>query len=339
MLVNSVFGILLKVYFGLCFIIDIFSFFLYVLILIFIGNRLIKKKNLHSIGFYKLILLNGILDLIYIVEEYIIYRIPQVGLFEHFYIDIFPNLSICRIFSSYAQSQIIFASLTGITITLNRFIAIKYPSKYDYFWSGWRLILLCTWPFLIAVPMFVYFFEKEVAYMLTSSGSITLYYKEYYLNYLVWQILVIIDSSALCINIVFNIILIYTIKKSDILSKLSNNKKKEMKLEISLAKFAVIYCTFFSIVVCAEICMIIAINLEAINVAEDIYTSFGFVETVFIFFTPYTLLYLSYDFRQKFLLFIGYSKLWFFGIKSKTLVKTIKIPANVIKSKFSSSRS
>uniref|UniRef100_A0A913IBI8 Serpentine receptor class gamma n=1 Tax=Strongyloides stercoralis TaxID=6248 RepID=A0A913IBI8_STRER len=335
MLSNSVTGILLKIYFGLCFIINVFSFFLYILILIFIGSGIKKKDKFYSSGFYKLIIFNGILDLIFIVEEYITFKIPQIGFFENFYINIFPKYLISGICYTYSIAQTIFSSLTGITITLNRFIAIKYPTKYNYIWSSWRLILLCTWPLLISVPVFIIFYKKELEYGLISNGSITVYYKDFYLNHLIWQILVIIHSIGLCINITLNVILIYTIKTSDILGKIKNiDKKKEMRLEISLARFAVVYCTFFTILVCVEIAIIISMKNEAYYVIENIFTSYAFIQSVVIFFTPYTLLYLSSDFRKKFLFFIGCSKLYYLGNKNKTSVKTIQTSTNALRRKI-----
>uniref|UniRef100_A0AAF5D2C4 Serpentine receptor class gamma n=1 Tax=Strongyloides stercoralis TaxID=6248 RepID=A0AAF5D2C4_STRER len=275
------------------------------------------------------------IHLIFIVEEYITFKIPQIGFFENFYINIFPKYLISGICYTYSIAQIIFSSLTGITITLNRFIAIKYPTKYKHIWSSWRLILLCTWPLLISVPVFIIFYKKELEYGLISNGSITVYYKDFYLNHLIWQILVIIHSIGLCINITLNVILIYTIKTSDILGKIKNiDKKKEMRLEISLARFAVVYCTFFTILVCVEIAIIISMKNEAYYVIENIFTSYAFIQSVVIFFTPYTLLYLSSDFRKKFLFFIGCSKLYYLGNKNKTSVKTIQTSTNALRRKI-----
>uniref|UniRef100_A0A0K0ETP8 Serpentine receptor class gamma n=1 Tax=Strongyloides stercoralis TaxID=6248 RepID=A0A0K0ETP8_STRER len=285
-------------------------------------------------------MLNGILDLIFIVEEYITFRIPQAGFFEHFYINIFSKYLISGMCYTYSVVQGIYISLSGITITFNRYIAIKYHTKYSYLWSGWRLILLSIWPLIISVCIFVIFHKIEVEYTLTDIGVISVQYKDLETNNLIFKIRLIIYLFALCINIILNVILLYTKKKKNNLAIINKNiKKREMKLEVTMAKFAILYCSFLTLLVCVEIGMIVAVITKAIIVAEILLTSYVFIESVMVFFISYTLLYLSYDFRRKFLLFIGYSKLWFFGIKSKTLVKTIKIPANVIKSKFSSSRS
>uniref|UniRef100_A0A913IBL6 Serpentine receptor class gamma n=1 Tax=Strongyloides stercoralis TaxID=6248 RepID=A0A913IBL6_STRER len=333
MLENSFTGILLKIYFGFCFIIDIFSFVLYILILFFIGNRIIKKDKFYFNGFYKLIFFNGFLDLIFIVKEYIIFRIPQYGFFENFYINIFPELPICRIFSTSSLAQVIFATMSGITITFNRYIAIKYPTKYNYIWSGWRLILLCTWPLLISVPVFVIFFEKKMGYRFNQHGGLVLYYKDLYLNKLILTIVIIIHLTGLCINIILNVLLVYTVKKLDIVSKIINNRNREMKLEITMVKFAIVYCTFFAIVVFTEICILIAAYSGSVNVAEDILIFCVFIKTGMVFFTPYTLLFLSSDFRRKFLFFFGFSKLSYIGNKNKILIKSIKTPTNVFKFK------
>uniref|UniRef100_A0A0K0ETP9 Serpentine receptor class gamma n=1 Tax=Strongyloides stercoralis TaxID=6248 RepID=A0A0K0ETP9_STRER len=227
--------IILKIYFGLCFVIDIFSFVLYILILFFIGNKIIKKDKTYSSGFYKIIMLNGILDLIFIVEEYITFRIPQAGFFEHFYINIFSKYLI--------SGMCIYISLSGITITFNRYIAIKYHTKYSYLWSGWRLILLSIWPLIISVCIFVIFHKIEVEYTLTDIGVISVQYKDLETNNLIFKIRLIIYLFALCINIILNVILLYTKKKKNNLAIINKNiKKREMKLEVTMAKFATVNC-------------------------------------------------------------------------------------------------
>uniref|UniRef100_A0AAF5D1B4 Serpentine receptor class gamma n=1 Tax=Strongyloides stercoralis TaxID=6248 RepID=A0AAF5D1B4_STRER len=190
---------------------------------------------------------NGILDLIFIVEEYITFRIPQAGFFEHFYVNIFSKYLISGMCYTYSVVQGVFLSLSGITITLNRYIAVKYFTKYDYLWSGWRLILLSIWPLIISVSIFTIFHKTEVEYALTHLG---------------------------------------------------------VKLKVKLAKFAIVYCTFLTLLVCFEICITITVNRKAIVVDENLLTSYVFIETLMVFFTPYTLLYLNYDLRQKFFRFL-----------------------------------
>uniref|UniRef100_A0AAF5D1I2 Serpentine receptor class gamma n=1 Tax=Strongyloides stercoralis TaxID=6248 RepID=A0AAF5D1I2_STRER len=280
-------------------------------------------------------MLNGILDLIFIVEEYITFRIPQAGFFEHFYINIFSKYLISGMCYTYSVVQGIYISLSGITITFNRYIAIKYHTKYSYLWSGWRLILLSIWPLIISVCIFVIFHKIEVEYTLTDIGVISVQYKDLETNNLIFKIRLIIYLFALCINIILNVILLYTKKKKNNLAIINKNiKKREMKLEVTMAKFATVNCSFLTLLVCTEISIIIVITSQATTVAEIILTSYVFLETVMVFFTPYTLLYLSYDFRQKFFYFIGCYKLCFFGNNNKILVKTKKTHTRANRTRF-----
>uniref|UniRef100_A0A0N4ZJ16 Serpentine receptor class gamma n=1 Tax=Parastrongyloides trichosuri TaxID=131310 RepID=A0A0N4ZJ16_PARTI len=298
-------GIALTVYYIITFVFDIFSFFLYATLLVFLIRRLIKKDPHICSSFFVIVIFNGFTDLLFMIEEYFCFRIPQVGLFEYFYTEIFPSYLISGMCYTYSICQLIFIALSGITLTVNRLFAIIFPINYQKFWSSWRLIPLIGWPLIICIPLFIKFYYAEVDYEKDETGRISVFYIDTNLNNILWSSAIYTHIFAIIVNGILNIILIYKLKK-----EFNNTKKnkKEIKLDVMMAKFAFFYFIFFLLTVAVEIGMVVASNNGKFRLAADLLTSYAIVESSLVYFTPYTLLILSKDIRIKFLSFIRLDK-------------------------------
>uniref|UniRef100_A0A0N5A5N8 Serpentine receptor class gamma n=1 Tax=Parastrongyloides trichosuri TaxID=131310 RepID=A0A0N5A5N8_PARTI len=298
MLLNDFRGIFLTVYLSILFIIDVISLLIYILLLYFIIKRLIKNDGTVGREFYTIFVFNGILDIIFLIEEYISFKPAQLGLFKTFYVEIFPNTIFAGACYTYSLCQYMFIALSSLTVTFNRYYCIKYPLNYKFLWRSWKLFILATWPLIFAIPMFIVYHNAKVDYVEDESGRLSVVFLDANVNNILWYTTIYIHLAVLVLNFVLNVLLIKQCRQ-----EVGKNAKrgKNFKLDITMAKFALVYYIIFVIVFGTEVVMTLALNSELYSLANDFLSTIPLCQSLLVFSPPYTLLILSDDLRKQFL--------------------------------------
>ncbi|CEF69682.1 7TM GPCR, serpentine receptor class v (Srv) family-containing protein [Strongyloides ratti] len=312
MLKNGTISIILTIYFGIIVTIDIISWIIYVLLLIFLIKCRIKNDRIISKEFFTLCIFNGILDIIFVIEEYINFRIPQFGFFDYFYINILSYSSIAGVCYTYSLCQVIVISLSGITLTCNRYYAIKFPTKYKEFWSGWRLFIFTIWPIGVVLPIFIIFCHSKVNFISDpSTGRLTQNFVDNDVNNSIWTTTILFHIFSLLTNGILNILLVKTIKKEFKNNRINmqNSSNSDNSIDLAMAKYAFMHFLFFGMIAVLETIIVAAFRYNFDSLAFNCLTLFVLAETIMVFFSPYALLVLSKDIRIRFFIFIGFNKL------------------------------
>uniref|UniRef100_A0A0N5A145 Serpentine receptor class gamma n=1 Tax=Parastrongyloides trichosuri TaxID=131310 RepID=A0A0N5A145_PARTI len=331
MLAETTKGIILTILLSLLAIIDIISYCIYLTLLIFLIKKFFKDGKNISKGFYVLFIFNGILDLIFITEEYISFRIPQFGAFKHFYQETFSSTIFSGMCYTYALCQNTYIAFSGITISFNRLYTIKFPLKYTHFWKGWKLLILVIWPFFIIIPIFIIFCTSQVNYEEDEIGRLSAVYVDPHISTFLWMTTIYLHCASFISNGILNIILIYTLKTS---FKYKSNIDKSFKMDVTMTKYAIIYFLIFSFALSIEIIETILLTFEEYALANDFLTLTTLCQTLIVFFPPYGLLFLSKDIRRSFFKHFGIRKflniLGFNNVSSVTEIKKVTTPINNI---------
>uniref|UniRef100_A0A0N5CIU8 Serpentine receptor class gamma n=1 Tax=Strongyloides papillosus TaxID=174720 RepID=A0A0N5CIU8_STREA len=159
--------------------------------------------------------------------------------------------------------------LSGITITFNRYFAIKFPTRYRIFWSGWKVFLLIIWPLFITLPIFFKYISAEGIYIEDNIGRLSVTFVNLNVSNDIWMTSTYIHCISLLINLILTVMLILTARKKSRNSKGQNNS---MKIDIMLTKYAFMYFIMFGLLVSIEIPMLIATNLGAYDLANNMFT-------------------------------------------------------------------
>uniref|UniRef100_A0A0N4Z634 Serpentine receptor class gamma n=1 Tax=Parastrongyloides trichosuri TaxID=131310 RepID=A0A0N4Z634_PARTI len=306
MIIIDAYTIFLKGLIGVIFAVDITSWIIYLVLIIFLLKCRIRGDQLVSKEFYTLCIFNGILDIIFVVEEYINFRIPQFGIFEDLYLKRLPGTFFAGACYTYSLCQVSIISLSGITITFNRFYAIKYPTKYKHFWSGWKLCLLTVWPVFIVIPIFIGFCDADVNYIVDEErGRFIQNFTDETTNDTIWSITLYIHIFSMILNAILNVFIIITTRSKHKLPKSTN---KELRIDITMSKFTLIYFFSFGFVVILEIILFFAFKYKKKEISFNCLTFYILAQTIMVFFSPYTLLFLSKELRSKFFQFCGLTK-------------------------------
>uniref|UniRef100_A0A0N4ZM10 Serpentine receptor class gamma n=1 Tax=Parastrongyloides trichosuri TaxID=131310 RepID=A0A0N4ZM10_PARTI len=299
---NTTIGIVLTVYNIICITFDAFSYVFYIMFLSFLIRSLLKKDPAVSSSFFIIVTVNGILDILFLAEEYFIYRIPETGFLEEFYTVTLPGSLIAGMCYTYYICQLIYIALSGITLTFNRLFAIQWPHKYQQFWSGWRLFLFIIWPFFITVPLFSLYYDSKVDYSKDEAGRLTCLLVDPAVHHVLYTSVITTHTLALIVNGTLNTILIFKLKKR---IKNSTNYNHKEKKNTVMEKFALLNFLFFIFAVSIEVAMDVASHYGEEFLYANFLSAFAIVESLLIFFTPYALLFLSKEIRGKFFSFIG----------------------------------
>uniref|UniRef100_A0AC35TST1 Serpentine receptor class gamma n=1 Tax=Rhabditophanes sp. KR3021 TaxID=114890 RepID=A0AC35TST1_9BILA len=270
-------------------IVDIFSTIFYVLLLYFIIKSLLSKKPSNiTKEFYAMFVINGIMDLILMAEEYFTFRLPQMGLFHHFYLNILASSPLLP-FSSF-----------------NRLTAAYWPVHYKKIWSSWRLILILSWPFPTFIIFFLTFIKYPASYILDlSDGTMSLGYIAVDPNVNAWIFLLILHAITITVIAIVNIILIRKLRE---VFTIHSTQPNITKTEIALAKFAQVNFVILSCVVIAEVLIFSSSANGWSTIYEHSLTVYFGLETLTNFFCPYTLLIISSDIRDQFFIFLHLRK-------------------------------
>uniref|UniRef100_A0AC35TY79 Serpentine receptor class gamma n=1 Tax=Rhabditophanes sp. KR3021 TaxID=114890 RepID=A0AC35TY79_9BILA len=294
------------VYYAILFLIDIFSTFFYIALLVFIIKELFKKKSAISKEFYVLFVLTGFLDLIFLFEEYFGFRFPQMGFFQHFYMDYLLTTSIFTWCLTYSLAQVILTASFGITASFNRLSCIYWPMYYPKLWSSWRLFLLLAWPFPIITVYFIHFVQYPTTFALDDEDGVMVgSYADPIPTFQSWFIVFLSHILTLILVAILNFLLIRKLKKVSIVESLASQVSKT---EITLSKFAQVYFVIILICVVDELILCIANEFGWIAAYKYGMTFYMAVESLIIFFPPYTLMIISNDVRKMFFVFIGLRK-------------------------------
>uniref|UniRef100_A0A0K0FIW4 Serpentine receptor class gamma n=1 Tax=Strongyloides venezuelensis TaxID=75913 RepID=A0A0K0FIW4_STRVS len=204
--------------------IDIPGIIFYVLLLVFLISRLIAKDNDFSPKFYCFLIVNGFIEICFIILEYFIVRFPLFNLFTKEYLALKPLPGILYSLSIYLPCAI---GSGQLNLTINRLLLIKFPLIYEYIMSIWGIIALMfiqfAVPFLniirtINVPVIVRMLEDNV--------TITVELDDYGLVYSIlgWGIIyLLITSISCCIIGSYSLFLLWKMNKQ---SKVGTSKSE-----------------------------------------------------------------------------------------------------------------
>uniref|UniRef100_A0AC35TU00 Serpentine receptor class gamma n=1 Tax=Rhabditophanes sp. KR3021 TaxID=114890 RepID=A0AC35TU00_9BILA len=292
----------LNIYYSILVLIDTLSSIFYISLLIFLGKRLFEKEKNGAKTFHILFMVVGWMDMLFIVEEYLSFRLPQFGLFETFYMEWFRFTSLPAICFTYSIAQIILTACMSGVIALNRFTAIAMPTKYLEVWCTRNLVASVLIPTTLCAIFFGFFCGAEADYSLSEDdGRMSVFYvNEFDANFIFFT-LITAHASILVIIGLLNYGIIHSLKKQ---IKTTNTQIKTFRIDIILIKYAHVQFFLLLITFTAELLQILSANLQWNEMYNNLMSIYLAVETTMIFFSPFALLILSKDIRNKYFVFM-----------------------------------
>uniref|UniRef100_A0AC35UEK2 Serpentine receptor class gamma n=1 Tax=Rhabditophanes sp. KR3021 TaxID=114890 RepID=A0AC35UEK2_9BILA len=181
----------------------------------------------------------------------------------------------------------------SLRLSFNRLSSIYWPMYYPKLWSSWRLFLLLAWPFPIITVYFIHFVQYPTTFALDDEDGVMVgSYADPIPTFQSWFIVFLSHILTL-------------ILKVSIVESLASQVSKT---EITLSKFAQVYFVIILICVLDELILCIANEFGWIAAYKYGMTFYMAVESLIIFFPPYTLLIISSEVRKMFFVFIGLRK-------------------------------
>uniref|UniRef100_A0A0N5B930 Serpentine receptor class gamma n=1 Tax=Strongyloides papillosus TaxID=174720 RepID=A0A0N5B930_STREA len=105
---------------------------------IYVILKEIKKKNVHfNNQFYFIIVCKLVNEINFIITQYILFKLPIFGFLNNF---LEENDWTARLFFVLAAQQTSFMFLITLLISINRYLAVKYPIKYKRYFSKANMI-------------------------------------------------------------------------------------------------------------------------------------------------------------------------------------------------------
>uniref|UniRef100_A0A0N5CH70 Serpentine receptor class gamma n=1 Tax=Strongyloides papillosus TaxID=174720 RepID=A0A0N5CH70_STREA len=295
----TVTSIVVRIFLGLLAICDFFSLIFYILLLIFMIKRRLKNDKVVTKQFHTLCIFNGILDILFIVEEYFSNRFPLIGFFQNFYLGDYTKTKISGLLYIFTVFYILYVSLSGITLTFNRYYAIVYPLKYDKNWSGGRLVFLTIWPALLLSPLFIIFYGIKVNFVIESeSGRMALTVIDPKFTIIIWQMTLTTHLVAIVINGFLNVMVIRGIKNH---IKSSIRSYFFAKFNSTMAKYAFFYFATLTFVVILEVLIFIFFSNQLTSLGFHSLTVYTLAQSLIAFYSPYALILTNKEIRKKFL--------------------------------------
>uniref|UniRef100_A0A0N5B932 Serpentine receptor class gamma n=1 Tax=Strongyloides papillosus TaxID=174720 RepID=A0A0N5B932_STREA len=93
----------------------------------------IRKNNVHlNKQFFLIIVYKLVNEIIFIITYYVLIKLPKFGFFKNFFEE---NNWVARLFHVLAVQQTIFMFLITLLVSVNRYVAVIYPTKYNYYFS------------------------------------------------------------------------------------------------------------------------------------------------------------------------------------------------------------
>uniref|UniRef100_A0A0K0G1I0 Serpentine receptor class gamma n=1 Tax=Strongyloides venezuelensis TaxID=75913 RepID=A0A0K0G1I0_STRVS len=201
-------------------------------------------------------------EIAYTTTVYILFRIPRWG----FYNDYMENNDwTARIFHVLATQQTTFMFLITFLISINRYIAVKYPFSYELFFSKSKIVIILLFSIVLStiVGLGNIFFNPKFRksnlfgyFMPIFMSKDVAYYQIFYTAFLFGLI-----SIATC---TFNIMAISTIKNHKIIG---NKYKKELRYII----YSIFIFVTLLFVEAFFVCNMIAIKYEIKSFTEVLY--------------------------------------------------------------------
>uniref|UniRef100_A0A0K0G5D1 Serpentine receptor class gamma n=1 Tax=Strongyloides venezuelensis TaxID=75913 RepID=A0A0K0G5D1_STRVS len=294
----TVTSIVVRIFLGLLAICDLFSLIFYIFLLIFMIKHRLKNDKIVTKQFHTLCIFNGMIDILFIVEEYFSNRFPLIGFFENFYLGDYTKTKISGILYIFSIFYIIYVSLSGITLTFNRYYAIAYPLKYDKFWSGFRLLFLTIWPAILLFPLFIIYYGIQIFFLIEkNTGRMAIVVLDTRITLQLWQITVTTHLVSIIINGCLNIMVIRGIKNH---LKNSIHSYFFVKFNSTMAKYAFFYFTTLFIVVVLEILIYIFFSNQLNSLGFHSLTIYTLAQSCIAFYSPYALILTNKEIRKNF---------------------------------------
>uniref|UniRef100_A0A0N5BKX1 Serpentine receptor class gamma n=1 Tax=Strongyloides papillosus TaxID=174720 RepID=A0A0N5BKX1_STREA len=185
---------------------------------IFVIIKEIKNKNVNfNTQFYIIIVCKLTSEIIYIITIFIFMKLPKWGFYKNF---LETNDWTATIFYFLAAQQTTFMFLITLLTSINRYIAVKYPLSYNFYFSKLRstiiLLSFITLSTIIGLGniSFEARFDKidSFDYIIPSFVSENAFYYRIFYQIFLFGIL----SIATC---TFNVVAILTLKKYNQIGK------------------------------------------------------------------------------------------------------------------------
>uniref|UniRef100_A0AC35U8Y3 G_PROTEIN_RECEP_F1_2 domain-containing protein n=1 Tax=Rhabditophanes sp. KR3021 TaxID=114890 RepID=A0AC35U8Y3_9BILA len=235
------------IYYIALLICGIISLIFYCTFIIFILKMLKSNNPNFSKEFYQIFVIGGIVDILYVAGECVVWIIGEISLFQNFYLKICAELNAASILSTLSMSQGFLSAFFVIIISFNRFTSVYFPFQYNNMWKSWKLSLLVGWPFAIVIPFF------HVQFVLnTETNTLSLTYEDENISNFLWQCNAIVHFAATILAGTMNFLLLKKIKS---IGKITANGNHISKTEFNLAIFSLVsfsiilgYCQLFFLV-------------------------------------------------------------------------------------------
>uniref|UniRef100_A0A0K0F0J5 G_PROTEIN_RECEP_F1_2 domain-containing protein n=1 Tax=Strongyloides venezuelensis TaxID=75913 RepID=A0A0K0F0J5_STRVS len=217
------------------------TIFYYYFTILLTYKIIIKKDSYFNNGFYPLILLKSYADLIDITNSFISIRFPRWNVASQFFLQItwLPYLFYMEICITY--NAMLFCSLLT---SLNRFVAIKYPLKYGYWFSS-RMLKVYIFITLSIGIIFGCIVLTYHPYYQWSNGAqgyfVSFKNKNVGIFTVCYTFILYLPCAVLAISL--NVITAFELKKYR--NKLSINVKKELPLFFYSIVSLVFFLLFF----------------------------------------------------------------------------------------------
>uniref|UniRef100_A0A0N5C0C4 Serpentine receptor class gamma n=1 Tax=Strongyloides papillosus TaxID=174720 RepID=A0A0N5C0C4_STREA len=197
---------------------------LLMMLTIYVIIKEIKNKNVYfNKQFYTIIVCKLINEIIFIINIYVFTIIPKWGFYNHF---LENNNWTAGIFLSLASQQTTFMFFITLLISINRYVAVKYPLSYKIYFSKSKIVVILLSSIMLS----------------TMFGLVNISFKPRYIKYPLYGYIVpylqskdVIYYQVFCQIFLFgiisittctlNVIAILTLKKHNLIG---NKYKKEL---------------------------------------------------------------------------------------------------------------
>uniref|UniRef100_A0A0N5B4B5 Serpentine receptor class gamma n=1 Tax=Strongyloides papillosus TaxID=174720 RepID=A0A0N5B4B5_STREA len=245
----------------------------------------IKNKNAHlNTQFYSIIVCKLSNEIIYNINVFIFVVLPKWGFYNNFLKNHDWTATLYYVLET---QQTTFMFLITLLVSINRYVAVKYPLLYKYYFLKSKIVIILL-SFIILSTIIglgnIFFNAKYMKnnlfdYIIPSFKSENAFYYQIFYQIFLFGII----SIATC---TFNVIAILTLKKYN---QIGNKYKKELNYTI----YSIfIFITLFLVEI-LYVCNIIAIKYDIISFIYTIYFFYDVALDITSFGDFYFLIYSS----------------------------------------------
>uniref|UniRef100_A0AC35U7V2 Serpentine receptor class gamma n=1 Tax=Rhabditophanes sp. KR3021 TaxID=114890 RepID=A0AC35U7V2_9BILA len=299
--------------------VDAFSLTFTLLLIVFLISRLIAKDIYITSKFYALFITYCILDAFFMCDQYLNRRLAYFGYFRDFYTTEYPKSALSSITFVYFYSYGIAMSLSNISVAFNRLSAISFPVYYNQLWKGWKLMFFISFPMTICFIHLWYFMDIKIEYQLFGDGSMVPNFRPDSKVDL-WFFLILVRVFSFIVSGYMHYLLI-TQLRNKISIKKTAERNPVSAAELNLIKYAQVFYFVTTFTLIFEGILMLCGYFkwrDVINLMDRLYLP---LETMQSFFSPYTLVYINKDIRQKFFEFLHLKKKRF--VKKSTITSAV----------------